>query len=116
MSDGLVKRYRLDGQYDLWGMVDAESGEYCSDDTEIEWVNADDHAAALVAKDAEIARLRGIMSETAASLVVSCAAINKAADDFQDKGGNAGLSIFLRAMAGLMECAHLRLRKRDETP
>lgn len=55
MSDDLVKRYRLEGQEWRAVQIDGDDMDYSS---ETEWVRATDHAAALLAKDAEIARLR----------------------------------------------------------
>jgi len=57
MSDDLVKRYRLEGQEWRAVQIDGDDMDYSS---ETEWVRATDHAASLIAKDAEIARLRGI--------------------------------------------------------
>ena len=59
MSDNLVKRYRMQGDYSDWWMAEVDGdGDGYDDASETEWVKANDHAAALVAKDAEIARLR----------------------------------------------------------
>ena len=68
MSDNLVKRYRMQGDYSDWWMVEVDGdgdgdGDGYDDASETEWSKANDHAAALVAKDAEIARLRGIIND-----------------------------------------------------
>lgn len=52
-----MRKYRLEGQYDDWGMVDAETGDSAENDTDTEWVKADD-------AQSEILRIwRGIPSE-----------------------------------------------------
>ena len=57
-----MKRFQMVGQYDEWQMEQVDGcGVDCSSETE--WVKADDHAAALLAKDAEIARLRELLNE-----------------------------------------------------
>ena len=66
MSDNLVKRYRMQGDYSDWWMAEVDGdgdGDGYDDASETEWVKANDHAAALVAKDAENARLRGIIND-----------------------------------------------------
>ena len=66
MSDNLVKRYRMQGDYSDWWMAEVDGdgdGDGYDDASETEWVKANDHAAALVAKDAEIARLRGFIND-----------------------------------------------------
>ena len=67
MSDDLVKRFQMVGQYDEWQMeqVDGCGGD-CSSETE--WVKADDHTAVIIAKDAEIARLRSVIGVAAHQL------------------------------------------------
>ena len=73
MSDNLVKRYRMQGDYSDWWMAEVDGdgdgdGDGYDDASETEWVKANDHAAALVAKDAEIARLRGLLDSAASAL------------------------------------------------
>lgn len=67
MSDDLVRRYQMVGQYTEWSMaqVDGDDVDYSS---KTEWVKATDHAAALLAKDAEIARLAEMLIESASWL------------------------------------------------
>ena len=66
MSDNLVKRYRMQGDYSDWWMAEVDGdgdGDGYDDASETEWVKANDHGAALVAQDAEIARLRGFIND-----------------------------------------------------
>ncbi len=65
-----MKRYKLCGQYSEWGMVDLETDDYFFDNDDGEWVIASEAAAALEAKDAEIARLREALEFYAAGLYV----------------------------------------------
>ena len=94
MSDNLVKRYRMQGDYSDWWMAEVDGdGDGYDDASETEWVKANDHAAALVAKDAEIARLARHL---------------QAADEYLRKG--------LHARAFNVTRAALNTQHKGETP
>lgn len=50
-----LRKYRLFGYYDYWGMEDAETGESVKNDCDMDWVRASD-------AEREIARLRDALA------------------------------------------------------
>lgn len=54
-----LRKYRLFGCYDYWGMEDAETGESVKNDCDMDWVKASD-------AEREIARLRALLKDVLA--------------------------------------------------
>ena len=63
-----LKRYEFRGEYDMIHLAEVATGESLSESYDIEWVRADEAAAALSEAHATIARLEALLREAVDTL------------------------------------------------